>query len=216
MGDEIKKFGRFFVLLAIVSLVIAGTCYSMEGNKGPVVKEWNIPFISILTGPVAFAGLPAVWGAEYAAKQINAAGGINGVPVKITRYDTAFDPAKAVSAMGRLIDDSLLILGPMDGPGATAAGPVAAENNVPFVAAVTRPDLREKCMPWGVSYMQDSADGSIIAVREWIKLNPDIKSVVVFYMPSDPAQVEEYKLITEQMKKDGVKSTEPSVWPVLK
>jgi ABC-type branched-subunit amino acid transport system substrate-binding protein len=97
----------------------------------------------------------------------------------------------------------------MDGPGATAAGPVAAENNVPFVSAVTRPDLREKCKPWGVSYMTDSADGSVLAAREWLKLNPDIKSVVTFYMPSDPAQVEEYALITGQMKKDGVKVLKP-------
>jgi branched-chain amino acid transport system substrate-binding protein len=207
------KKGRFVQLSMMftvaVTLLIAGTISAAYAQSKPALTEWDIPFLSVLTGPVAFAGAPAVWGAEFAAKEINKTGGIRGIPVKFTKYDTAFNTAKAVAAMTKAVDGSLVIFGPMDGPGGDAAGPIAAEARVPILAAFSFPDARERNKPWGIAYMGDSPDGSALAAAEWIKLNPDIKSVAVFYMPADPAQVDEFKAVEAVLKKINVKIVGP-------
>lgn len=203
-----RRIKKLWISSSLILLLIVGV-FSTAYSAPPVVDEWEIPLMSVLTGPVAFAGLPAVWGAKFAARQINEEGGIRGIPVKIVQYDTAFNPVNAISQMSRLVDDSLYIMGPFDGPGATAAGPIAAESEVPFFSAMSRPAIRAKCQPWGISNMQDSAEGSVVAVREWIKLNPDIKSVAAFYMPADPAQAEEYNLMKEQLIKMGIQVKGP-------
>jgi len=201
--------GRCLTIVAVVVMLSTTQAGIVRAQSKPAVTEWEIPLLSVLTGPVAFAGMPAVWGAEYAAKEINNAGGIRGVPVKIVRYDTAFNEAKAVSAMGRVVDSSLVVLGPIDGPGGEAAGPVAAEAKVPFIGQLPSPAIRERCKPWGVAYMPDSIDGSLLAVPEWIKLNPGIKSVAVFYIPSDPAQVDDFKAVSAALTKAGAKVLGP-------
>jgi branched-chain amino acid transport system substrate-binding protein len=199
---EAKKIIQFslVILTVVVLLTLANTNTGFAQPK-PTATEWNIPFLSVLTGPVAFAGVPAVWGAEYAAKQINNAGGIRGVSIKFTKYDTAFNTAKAVSAMSKAVEGSMVVFGPMDGPGGEAAGPLAAEARVADIAAFSFPEVRERLKPWGIAYMQDSPDGSALASAEWLKLNSDIKSIAVFYMPADPAQVDEYKLVEAGLKK---------------
>jgi branched-chain amino acid transport system substrate-binding protein len=207
-----KKSGfiRFFVgVAASVVVLLIATAGGVHAQAKPAVAEWDISFLSVLTGPVAFAGAPAVWGAEFAAKEINKAGGMRGVPIKFTKHDTAFNTAKAVSAMTKAVETSIVVFGPMDGPGGDAAGPVAAEANVPIFAAFSFPEARDRAKPWGIAYMGDSPDGSVLAAAEWIKLNPDIKSVAVFYMPADPAQVDEFKAVETTLKKMNVKVVGP-------
>jgi branched-chain amino acid transport system substrate-binding protein len=171
----------------------------------PVVAEWEFPMLSVLTGAVAFVGKPASWAIQYAAEQINAEGGIRGVPVKITEYDTAFDTAKAITAMTKVVDDSLVVFGPMDGPGGDAAGQVAADEKVPFIAAVSFPDVREKYKPYGIAYMTDSESGDLLASQQWLKVNPDIKSVVIFYTPTDPSIAKCYELCKKGYEEAGIK-----------
>lgn len=174
------------------------------GGGDVAVSEWSIPMLSILTGPVAFAGIPAGWGAEYAAEIINAEGGIRGVPVKIEVRDTAFDPAKAVSEMSAVVDGALVVLGPMDAPGFDAAGQVAADAKVPVIGAATTPVVREKYAPYSSAYMSDSEAGAAKAVKKWIELNPDFKKVVLFEIPSDNANVSEYEAAKSALEESGV------------
>jgi branched-chain amino acid transport system substrate-binding protein len=157
------------------------------------VTEWEIPMLSVLTGPVAFAGTPALWGAQYAAKMINDAGGIRGVPVKVTGADTAFDPAKAATEMTSAAEKSLIVFGPMDAPGAEAVVPIITEAKVPCIGAFTTPMVREASLPWGVAYMSDAEPQDALAVAKWLGLNPDFKKLVVFYDPSDPSNTEEMR-----------------------
>ncbi len=86
-------------------------------DRGP--KEWTIPFLNCLTGPIASYGELFEWSAERAASEINAAGGIKGKPVKIVGVDTASDPQKGSTEMARLVKDTLVALG----PGARACHP---------------------------------------------------------------------------------------------
>jgi branched-chain amino acid transport system substrate-binding protein len=53
--------------------------------------------LNSLTGAIASIGEYLHWGANYAAQEINAAGGIAGKPVKVIGVDTALDPQKGSS-----------------------------------------------------------------------------------------------------------------------
>lgn len=173
----------------------AGSASTPAAGGGDVaVDEWDFTMLSVMTGPVSFAGTVAAWGYEYCAELINADGGIRGVPIKTTVRDTAFDTAQAVSEMSAVVDNALVVFGPMDAPGADAAGQVASDAKVPVVMAATTETVREKYAPYTSSYMTDSEKGAADAAVMWAEANPDIKKVVMFYIPSDNASNSEYEL----------------------
>ena len=68
---------------ALGVLVAAALLLLTVGCQQPAPKEWDVPFLNSLTGAIASIGEYLEWGAERAAKEINAAGGIKGKPVKI-------------------------------------------------------------------------------------------------------------------------------------
>ena len=173
-------------LLMTCSLLIAATT-AARADDAVKVKEWKIPLLSVLTGPVAFAGVPAKWAAEYAVNEINAAGGIRGVPVKLTVYDTALDNAKAVQTIARVIPGSLVIVGPLDGRGSGAVAQQLLDNKILSINSNTNAVMLSSSKPYSVAYMQDSSRANVLSARKWFQLEPWIKSVAMFYDPSDPA-----------------------------
>lgn len=175
------------------------------GPPSPVVNEWNIPFIAALTGPAAVWGMEAAWAAEQAVKSINEAGGIRGVPIKLIKYDTAMDPAKAVTVMAEVLGTKPLVIhGPMLQMSAEASGDLAAEEGVPFIGALPTSKLRQLFEPWGCSLYGDFSMASAQAAAEWLRLNPDIKSIVLFYSPESSAHVDSIEYIEEELEGLGV------------
>jgi len=169
------------------------------------VKEWKIPMLTVLTGPVAFAGVQAKWAAEYAVKEINAAGGIRGVPVRLTVYDTALDNAKAVQAMARAIPGSLVVLGPMDGRGSGAVAQQLLDNKILSLDSNTNATMLSSSKPYSVSYMQDPSKGNVVGAKKWFQLEPWIKSVAMFYDPADPASKDAIDKFQANIASSGVK-----------
>ena len=64
----------------------------------------KIGVIGPLTGPAAAYGQAVAWGAQIAAEEINAAGGINGMTVELNCQDDEHDPEKSVNAYNTLKD----------------------------------------------------------------------------------------------------------------
>ena len=169
------------------------------------VKEWKIPMLTVLTGPVAFAGVQAKWAAEYAVNEINAAGGIRGVPVKLTVYDTALDNAKAVQMMARVIPESLVVLGPMDGRGSTAVAQQLVDNKILSMNSNTNATMLGSSKPYSVSYMQDPSKGNVVGAKKWFQLERWIKSVAMFYDPADPSAKDAIDKFQANIASSGVK-----------
>lgn len=206
-GRMQKLILSVLVVLMVTALFSLGgftDCAPAEEAPAPVVSEWNIPQLTILTGPGAFFGLEAKWGAERAVSEINAAGGIRGVPVKLTQYDTAYDPAKAVAATTRVVEDSLVILGPMAGTTGEAAAAIAVEEGVPIITSLCFPHVRQRFAPWGCSVYGDMGAGHVAAITEWLRLNPDIKSLVIFYNPPQISHVWGVEEIEKHLDEWGI------------
>ena len=87
--------------------------------------SYKIGVIGPLTGDAAAYGLAVQHGAEIAAEEINAAGGINGAMIEIQAQDDEADPEKSVNAYNTLKDWGMQMLVGTTTSGACIA--VAAE-----------------------------------------------------------------------------------------
>jgi branched-chain amino acid transport system substrate-binding protein len=118
------------VTLSGVAGATAAPSQKSSGNTlliGQIVTETN-PATPGTKAPQARETLEA-W-----AKMTNAAGGINGMKVKVTSADDGNDPAKASSLVKKMIDDGVVAI---VSPSATASisvwAPLAAQAGVPIV-----------------------------------------------------------------------------------
>ncbi len=170
---------RVHIVAALLLLPL--TVYA-TGNSEPVdtpTDEWEIPFLSVVTGPIASIGEYLLWGAERAAEEINAAGGINGVPVSIRSIDTGMDPNEGVVQMSRLVEsDAIAVLGPVPEPVILAAVPVAVEAGLFAMTATTSFEYASQFFPWSISWFGSTEATLPPAVRGWARENPDMQRVV--------------------------------------
>ena len=172
-------------LVGVLVLLLVAASLSF-GQAKVVVNEWQVPFLNSLTGAIAAIGEFLQWGAEYAAAEINAAGGIAGKPVKVIGVDTALDPQKGSVEMARLVKDSLVAMGPVPEPVIMAAMPIAVENGMVSITATTSYEYAEKFFPWTVSWFPPTLDRLPPLVVAWAKQFKDISQVVQFIEPYGP------------------------------
>lgn len=87
-------------------------------------------------------GLSYKAGAEYAAEEINAAGGVNGKMVKVITYDCASDVTEGINAYNRLCDEdnAVAVMGLISNIG-LALTSISEEKQVPMVTSF----MDERC-----------------------------------------------------------------------
>jgi len=177
-----------------------------------VTNEWQIPFLNSLTGAIASIGEYLHWGANYAAEEINAAGGIAGKPVKVIGVDTALDPQKGSVEMARIVKNSLVALGPVPEPVIMAAMPIAVENGMMSITASTSYEYAAPYFPWTVSWFPPTEARLAPLVEAWLKQFTDIKSVVQFIEPYGawPGMAKGHTKALSNLKLNEVKIDVPS------
>ncbi len=161
-----KKFGSFCAVLLICSFAVhAGGM----GEQKSTVDEWRIPFLNVLTGPIASIGAYLQWGADRAAEEINAAGGIAGKPVRIVRIDTGMESANGITEMSKLLDTALVVMGPVPEPVILAAVPLAAEEGIYSFTATTSYEYVADFYPWAISWYSPTEEPLPPIVTGWLK-----------------------------------------------
>lgn len=100
-----KVVAMFLAAVMALSLVACGS-KSDNGGSGDASGTETIKLggVGPLTGGYANYGLSVQHGAELAAKEINAAGGVNGKQLEVNFQDSQGDPESAVAAYGKLMD----------------------------------------------------------------------------------------------------------------
>lgn len=175
------------ILMILTSLIFVAGCKKEAPAKAEaaavpevMVTEWEIPFLNSLTGPIASIGEYLEWGAERAAWEINQAGGINGIPVKVTGIDTALSPETGTVEMAKLADTALVAMGPVPEPVIMAAMPIAVRAGLYSFTATTSYEYAVKFFPWSISWFAPTDEKLPPVVTAWAKKNPDMKNVVQF------------------------------------
>lgn len=95
---------KYVGLLIIFVVAFAGVSSALAQPATKVYTEYPMGILQPLTGPGAYAGELSVNIMKLAAEEINAHGGIDGVPIKIYVEDHQVKPSVAVSGFRKLID----------------------------------------------------------------------------------------------------------------
>ena len=103
-----------------------------DSSEGTPIK---IGSLQDLSGSASEAGRANAWGAEYAVKQINENGGINGRMLEITTLDIKNDVQEGINAYRLLIDEHKVdaIIGPPLSNPALAWVDLSTEDKIPVV-----------------------------------------------------------------------------------
>ncbi len=187
-------------------LVLLAACG--QANTGTAPKATSIPIgIAVAqTSNISLIGQEQVAGAKIAERYFNERGGINGTPIKLVFQDTGGDEAGAVNAFQALIakDKVVGIAGPTTSQQGFSALPVAERAKVPAVA----PSAIAKGIPEIGEYVSRVTAGPEMvvpqAVKQALKINPQIKKVAVFYVQDQEALVYEAGVFEKTVKELGL------------
>jgi branched-chain amino acid transport system substrate-binding protein len=105
------------------------------GGEGAKSKEpIRVAEIVDLTGALQSFNEAANPGYDYGFDDINKAGGINGAPIKVVKYDTGTVTPQAPQLLRKAAQDgAVAVVGPFSSNMAVAAAPVAAQQKVPMM-----------------------------------------------------------------------------------
>jgi len=179
----------FTVMVALALLLTACGGGAPTGGAGGSGSGDAIPIgIAVAqTSNTALLGQDQVDGAKLAEDYFNKKGGVNGRPIKLVYQDTAGDEAGAINAFNTLINNAKVvgIVGPTLSQQAFAADKIAEQAKVPVLG----PSNTAKGIPQIGDYIaRVSAPVAVVApnaVQAALKINPNIKKVVVLYAQDD-------------------------------
>lgn len=102
-------------------------------SGGDVIK---IGAVLPMTGDIPTFGKSSKQGAELAAEQYNAAGGINGKKIEIVVQDDENKPESGVAALQKLINNDKVVgvIGSVSSKVTLAMAPVATQNKIPMIS----------------------------------------------------------------------------------
>ena len=171
-------------LLAVVGvMMVLGLLVASCRPAKP--EAYKIGFINHLTGDAAVYGQSMKKGTEVALDEINAAGGIKGVPVEVIYEDDRFSAADARSAFLKLVetDKVPVIMGSGSSTVSLALCPLAQEKKVVQISpASTVPALMD-CGEYFFSLMaSDTAQAP-----EWVRVLEHLgrREAAIMYMNYD-------------------------------
>jgi branched-chain amino acid transport system substrate-binding protein len=174
----------YLVLLLIAMFLVAGCT---EQNTR-VVKKQEATTIKVgavlpLTGEAASYGQAAKRGIQIAAARVNSQGGVNGKKLELLFQDDVLDPALAVTAFRKLVNNDKVdyVIGFGSGE-SLAMCPVAEENGVLLLVSGSSPEI-SKCGQYTFrNYPPDTFQGNVLAER--IHRN-GFNNVAILFVNSD-------------------------------
>ncbi|MGI8876897.1 MAG: ABC transporter substrate-binding protein [Egibacteraceae bacterium] len=138
--------------------------------QGESVK---IGFITVTSGsPFAANGQRAQEGVRFAVEQINADGGIGGVPIELVEADTRGDVNAVANLVRRMAteDNVLAIMGPLLSGECAVGCPLANQLGVPVLTpGAAQPGLMEQARPYAFRLVQPDPANSAPAVAAIIE-----------------------------------------------
>ena len=138
--------------------------------QGPEIR---IGLITVTeNSPFASNGKRALEGAKFAVQEINDAGGVGGIPVKLIETDTRGDVNSTSNLVRRLAteDKVLAIIGPLLSGECAAGCPLANELKVPLVSpGSAQAGLMEKARPFAFRTVMPDDANSYQSIQAIIK-----------------------------------------------
>lgn len=133
------------------TLLSAVAMTALVAFSGSAWADITVGVAGPITGPNAAFGAQLQKGAEQAAADINAAGGINGEQVKVVVGDDVSDPKQGISVANKFVADGVkFVVGHFNSGVSIPASEVYAENGIlEITPAATNPVFTERGL-WNV------------------------------------------------------------------
>ena len=178
-----------------------------KNNRSNALLKTAVVILMVLVFPLAAVhaeqpikigvayGLQGVWSdwckknivaLEMAVEEINAAGGVNGMPLETIVYDTASQPAEATRLVRKLATDDkvLAILGPFSSSECEVAFPVGDRLGIVMISqASSKPGVAAK-WPYAFRNKIDELRLALPAIQKW-KAAYNIKTVAIVHDAKD-------------------------------
>jgi len=143
-----RRYSSSYIRLGLIVMLVA----LVAGIIGPAFGKpevYKIGGLFAITGPASPLGTPERDTALLMEKQINAAGGINGHPVKIIIYDTKSTETDTVLAAKNLISQGVVaIVGPSQTGESLAILDTASRAGVPVVSCAAGVKIVQPVNKW--------------------------------------------------------------------
>jgi branched-chain amino acid transport system substrate-binding protein len=139
-----KQFqGSGFMKKLVLSSVAVAAMFALAGSANAQIK---IGVAGPITGPNAAFGAQLKNGAEQAAADINAKGGVNGQKIELVFGDDVSDPKQGVSVANKMVGDGVkFVMGHFNSGVTIPASEVYAENGVLMITpSATNPKITER------------------------------------------------------------------------
>ncbi len=139
-----KQFqGSGFMKNRVLSSVAVAAMFALAGSASAQIK---IGVAGPITGPNAAFGAQLKNGAEQAAADINAKGGINGQKIELVFGDDVSDPKQGVSVANKMVGDGVkFVMGHFNSGVTIPASEIYAENGVLMITpSATNPKITER------------------------------------------------------------------------
>lgn len=189
-------------LAAIFCLAVFASCgESGTSESGTLV----LGGIGPLTGGAASYGTGVMKGAQLAVNEINAAGGINGIQLKLEFQDDEHDAEKAVLAYNSLMDKGMQILiGTVTSSPCVAVVAEADKDNI-FMITPSASAVESIAAPNAFRVCFSDPDQGIGAAQ-YIKENDVAQKVAVIYDSSDVYSSGIYEKFAAKAKEIGLET----------
>lgn len=177
-----EKFFRFLALACVV-LLISFTLAIPSPRAGLKGKSIKIGVLVPLAGPAISWGQHSLIGAEIARDDINAAGGIGGVPLELIVGDTASKSDQAIALARKLAEQDrvLIILGPILSSACEVVFPVINRMKIVAVSPTSaKPGLSAKNRPWAYRNNLTSDKTLGLALKKWVAYNSIHKAAIIY------------------------------------
>ncbi len=134
-------------------------------TRGVTATEIAVGMSAAFSGPSRELGRSMQTGIETSFQEINQAGGIHGRMLSLTALDDAYEPDRAVTNMVDLVLERKVfaVLGNVGTPTTAVSVPLALEQRVPFVGALSGAELLRRSPPdryvfnYRTSYAEETA-----------------------------------------------------------
>lgn len=198
-----KNFPFSLVATLAVAMLVAAIPATAAQLSGRSVK---IGAMYPLTGKGAEWGEAAKVGINLAVDEINAAGGIGGVPIKLIEYDYQAKESEGITIINKLAtrDDVLVVLGPCFSSVVEVIYPLLERLKTPVISYCSAKPGLGKLSEWGFRNSLTSDKQLAPVVTAW-KDAYDIKTVVIIHDLEDAvSKAEGSKVLPMLFKKEGI------------
>ncbi len=164
------KLKKSWLVLLIAAVFALSACSQKSGGSAKDSDTIKVGIVTSLSGPYAILGADAAEGIEYAAKEINANGGIAGKKIELIKEDDEGKPDIALRKAEKIItkDGAKFILGPISSAISLALAAKMPAWDAVYIASISKtPKLTTTDLNDHIFRVNDNDNMDMATISGW-------------------------------------------------